>query len=62
MFFASPFLMVLLVGAIIVVPFWKIFEKAGFPPAMSFFMLIPVVNLVMVYVLAFSEWPSRRTG
>jgi hypothetical protein len=43
-----------------VVPFWFIFRKAGMPPALSLLMLIPVINLVVVYVLAFSDWPALR--
>jgi len=42
--------------AIIIVPFWQIFKKAGFPPALSFLMVVPLVHFVMLYVLAFSQW------
>jgi hypothetical protein len=41
-----------------VIPFWKIFRKAGFPPALSLLMPIPGVNLVLLYILAFADWPS----
>ncbi len=46
----------LIYAAIIIVPFWVIFKKAGFSGALSLLLLIPVVNLVMLYVLAFSQW------
>lgn len=39
-----------------IVPFWFIFDKAGFKPALSLLMVIPVVNLVMLYILAFHDW------
>ncbi len=42
--------------AIIVIPFWQIFKKAGMAPALSLLMAVPLVNLIMIYVLAFSEW------
>jgi hypothetical protein len=42
--------------AIVIVPFWQIFKKAGMSGAMSLLMAIPLVNLVMLYVLAFSDW------
>jgi hypothetical protein len=45
---------------IALVPYWKIFGKAGFSPWLSLLMVIPLVNFVMLYVLAFSEWPSLR--
>ncbi len=49
-----------LVAIVFVVPFWKIFEKAGFPPALSLIMLVPIANLVALYFVAFSTWPSYR--
>lgn len=42
--------------AIVIVPMWQIFKKAGFTPALSLLMIIPLVNLIMLYVLAFSRW------
>ena len=38
-----------------IIPFWPIFRKAGFPGALSLLMLIPGVNLVLLYVVAFSH-------
>ncbi|MGH9586385.1 MAG: hypothetical protein ACRD3F_05500 [Acidobacteriaceae bacterium] len=42
--------------AILVLPYWFIWKKAGFSPWLSLLMFIPLVNLVMLYVLAFSQW------
>jgi ATP-dependent Zn protease len=39
-------------------PFWVIFKKAGFPPIYSFLILIPMANLAVLYVLAFSKWKA----
>jgi hypothetical protein len=44
--------------AVILPPFWKIFGKAGFSPWLSLLVLIPVVNLVVLYIVAFSRWPT----
>ena len=44
------------VFAIVIIPYWQIFKKAGFAPALSLLMMIPLVNLIMLYVLAFSDW------
>lgn len=44
--------------AVIVPPFWMIFKKAGFQPILSLLMLVPIVNLAMLYVVAFSKWQS----
>lgn len=46
-----------LVGAaIVIVPLWFIWKKAGFSPWLSLLCVIPLVNLIMLYILAFSEW------
>ena len=47
---------ILLAWAIFLIPMWQIFKKAGFAPALSLLMLLPLVNLIMLYVLAFSRW------
>lgn len=50
-----------LVGAaIVVVPFWKIYSKAGFSKWLSLLMVVPLVNLLVLYVVAFSPWPVHR--
>jgi hypothetical protein len=38
-----------------VVPFWPIFRKAGFSGPLSLLMLVPGVNLILLYVVAFSR-------
>ena len=49
-----------IVVPVVVIPYWKIFSKAGFAGPISLLMLIPLVNLVTLYVVAFSEWPVLR--
>ena len=55
-------LWLLIVGVIVIWPFSKIFTKAGFSGAMAILMIIPAVNVVMIFYLAFSEWPALRGG
>jgi hypothetical protein len=43
-------------AAIVIIPVWVIWKKAGFSPWFSLLCVIPLVNLIMLYVLAFSEW------
>ena len=50
----------LIVAAVIIVPFWQIFSKAGYSGWLSFLMLLPFINLIALYVLAFSDWPALR--
>ena len=50
-----------LAGIIIqAIPYWRIFRKAGFEPLLSLLLFVPLVNLVMLYYLAFAEWPALQ--
>ncbi len=42
--------------AIVIMPFWFICKKAGFSPWLSLLNIIPLGNLILIYVLAFSQW------
>ena len=60
-YFGVPELLLLLVGGIIIVrPLWKVFSKAGYPGALSLGMILPVVNIVLLYFLGFSDWPVLK--
>lgn len=51
-----------LIAAVIgVVPFWRICNRVGFSPWLSLLIVVPLVNLVFIYILAFSEWPSQKS-
>ena len=41
---------------IVVVPFWRIFSRAGFAGALSLLMVVPLVNLIVLYYVAFARW------
>jgi hypothetical protein len=50
-----------LIGLIFAITiYWRIFSKAGYSGARSLLMLIPVVNLIIIIMFAFSEWPIQR--
>ncbi|WP_442510375.1 hypothetical protein SH528x_001992 [Novipirellula sp. SH528] len=53
-------LMMLVFAALIILPFWFIFKKAGYPPWLGLLMVVPIVNLAILYFLAFSDWPGLR--
>lgn len=60
-FTLMPILM--LVGlAVIIIPFWFICKKAGFSPWLSMINIIPFGNLILIYVLAFSDWKTQATA
>ncbi len=68
--FAPAHVLIILVAAVfwglmLIVPFWQIFKKAGMSPALSFLMIVPIINVVMLYVLAYTPWnpvSSRSTA
>jgi uncharacterized membrane protein YhaH (DUF805 family) len=39
---------------------WKIFSKAGWSGALSLLMLVPLVNIIMGFYVAFATWPIQR--
>jgi hypothetical protein len=60
-YFGLPELPFLLVGGIIIIlPLWKVFSKAGYPGPLSLGMILPVVNIVLLYFLGFSDWPVLK--
>ena len=56
----TELLIVMAILLTLTVPFWMIFSKAGFPAYLALLMLVPGVNLVMLFYLAFAEWPALR--
>ena len=48
------FLAVLLVGFLI--PYWRIFDRLGFSGWLSILMFVPLVNIILLYYVAFSSW------
>jgi hypothetical protein len=42
---------------LILIPVWRIVSKAGYSGAWSLIMFVPLINLIMIWVFAFSRWP-----
>lgn len=42
-----------------VIPFWWIYQKAGFSPWLSLLMLVPGLNVLALYHLAFVRWRAK---
>jgi hypothetical protein len=53
-------LILLVYVAIFVTPGWRIIRKAGYPGAWSVLMLVPLVNIIMLWVFAFTQWPIEK--
>ena len=41
---------------IYILPFWFICKKAGFSPFLSLLIMVPLGNLILIYILAFADW------
>jgi hypothetical protein len=43
-----------------IIPFWRLCTRAGYSPWLSLLVAIPLINVIFIYFLAFSEWPSQK--
>jgi len=50
----------LIVAALLIFAWSRVFAKAGYSPLLALLMIIPVVNLVTFLWLAFSKWPVHK--
>ncbi len=39
---------------------YKVVQRAGYSGVWAFILLVPLVNLVMLYVFAFADWPALQ--
>jgi hypothetical protein len=51
---------ILIILALAVIPYWKIWSRTGHSGAWALLMLVPVANLISLWVLAFKDWPALR--
>ncbi len=51
---------VMIIVAVKILIFCKIFSKAGYSWALGLLILVPIANIIMLFVLAFAEWPIQR--
>lgn len=54
------FAVVLTTSVLTAVAFWFIFKKLGYSGLFSLLMAVPGVNVVVLFVLAFTEWPVLK--
>ena len=52
-------MLIFIIGLLVILPFWKIFSKAGYPGWLSLTQVVPVINIMVLFFFAFSEWPIR---
>ena len=53
-------IIVLVVLAVYLVPAVRIVQKAGYSGWWCVLLIIPLVNIVFLWIFAFARWPSLR--
>ncbi len=53
-------IVLLFFGIVLLVPIWKIVSKADYSGAWSLLLFVPLLNMVALWVFAFSEWPNAQ--
>lgn len=59
-FMAGYAIFLIIIAVVAIVIYWRIFAKAGWSGALAILMLVPLVNLILLIVFAFTEWPIER--
>jgi hypothetical protein len=47
--------------AIWIIPLWRILARTGHTPALSLFGIVPIFGLILLWWLAFTDWPNYPT-
>ena len=50
----------LVMTAVTILIYCRIFSKAGYHWALGLLMLVPIANIIMPFVLAFGDWPALK--
>lgn len=45
---------------IILIPCWRIVQKAGFSGVYSLLLFVPVANIIAVWIFSLVEWPVQK--
>ena len=53
-------LMGLFMTIITAIIYCMIFSKAGYCWALGLLMFVPIANLIMLFILAFGDWPVQK--
>ena len=47
--------------AVVLYPLGRILKRIGLSPFWSVLVLIPLINLMSLWILAFSDWPAEES-
>lgn len=51
----------IVVAVVVVIPIWRICYRTGYPGWIGIMILIPFVNLALLYFIAFANWPREKS-
>jgi hypothetical protein len=60
--FGGGLVWLLILAALVVVPFWKILPRSGIPSWVAIFAAIPLGALILLWVVAFKQQPQAQGG
>ena len=49
-----------IIYVLVILAWWRIFHRVGWSPWLSVLFLVPVANLVMLFIFAVTRWPIER--
>lgn len=52
----------LIYALILIIPTARILQRTGYSPWLSVLAIVPIVNLIALWVFAFARWPLRSHG
>ena len=58
---AIVFAIVFVFLPVLLIPYWRIFSRAGFSGWLSILIVVPIVNLIVLYYVAFARWNVKST-
>lgn len=54
------FLPLIVLWALVLAPIWRILRRLGYNPWLSLLTLVPIVNLIALWRLAYARWPRAE--
>lgn len=52
----------LIMGALLVIPFWRLLPRWGIPAWVAFLALVPIGALILLWIIAFKDDITGRPG
>lgn len=57
---AGHWLWMLMIAIVMVIPAWRICQRTGYSGWLGVLILIPIINLALLYFIAFADWPADK--